>query len=202
MPDATADNTSLLNQAHVQYQGGTRGSTVEKPAETQTSIQLASHLVRAPNSWPGGHEFEFPVRIELGALTIVGRPLGSGLPAVVTLTWSCHWCSQFGTSLADSHAWQAHLPDATADNTSLLNQPHVQYQHGALGTTVEKPAETQTSIRLASHLVRAPNSWSGGHEFEYPGWIELDALTEGGMTLGVRSSHTYKDLIRFIKKLH
>ncbi len=32
-----------------------------------------------------------------------------------------------------------------------------------------KPAETQTSIRLASHLVRAPNSKSGGHEFESPG---------------------------------
>ncbi len=29
---------------------------------------------------------------------------------------------------------------------------------------VEKPAET--SIRLASHLVRAPNSRSGGHELE------------------------------------
>jgi hypothetical protein len=28
---------------------------------------------------------------------------------------------------------------------------------------VEKPAETQISIRLASHLVRAPNSRSGGH---------------------------------------
>jgi hypothetical protein len=33
---------------------------------------------------------------------------------------------------------------------------------------IEKPAENQTicSIRLASHLVRAPNSLSGGHEFD------------------------------------
>jgi hypothetical protein len=29
---------------------GTGGSTVEKPAETQTSIGLASHLVRAPKA--------------------------------------------------------------------------------------------------------------------------------------------------------
>ncbi len=32
------------------YQSGTRGSTVEKPAETQTCIGLASHLVRAPKA--------------------------------------------------------------------------------------------------------------------------------------------------------
>jgi hypothetical protein len=42
---------------------------------------------------------------------------------------------------------------------------------------VEKPPETQTSIRLASHLVAAPNSTSGG-EFESPMWRELGALTE------------------------
>ncbi len=47
---------------------------------------------------------------------------------------------------------------------------------------VEKLAETQTSIRLASHLVRAPNSSSGGHEFESPMWIKLFALAEGGYT--------------------
>jgi hypothetical protein len=34
LPYTTADNTYLLNQAHVQYQSGTGGSTVEKPAET------------------------------------------------------------------------------------------------------------------------------------------------------------------------
>ncbi len=36
--------------------------------------------------------------------------------------------------------------------------------------SVEKPAETRTSIRLASHLVREPNSLSGGSEFECPMW--------------------------------
>ncbi len=34
LPKATADSISLLKQAHVQYQSGTGGSTVEKPAET------------------------------------------------------------------------------------------------------------------------------------------------------------------------
>jgi hypothetical protein len=60
-------------------------------------------------------------------------------------------------SLADTLERQTHLPDATADSTrysiSLLNQAHVQYQSGTGGSTVEKPAKTQTSIRLASHLV-------------------------------------------------
>jgi hypothetical protein len=43
---------------------------------------------------------------------------------------------------------------------------------------VEKPAETQSSIRLASHLATAHNSRSGGREFESPMWRELGALTE------------------------
>jgi hypothetical protein len=33
-------------------------SIVEKPAEIQSSIQLASHLVRVPKSLSGGREFE------------------------------------------------------------------------------------------------------------------------------------------------
>jgi hypothetical protein len=39
---------------------------------------------------------------------------------------------------------------------------HFIVHHGV----VENPAETQTSIRLASQLVRAPNSRSLGREFE------------------------------------
>ncbi len=58
-----ADNT-LLNQAHMQYQSSTGEGNVEKPAETQTSIWLASHLVRS-----GGYEFESSMRQELVALT-------------------------------------------------------------------------------------------------------------------------------------
>jgi hypothetical protein len=49
---------------------------VEKPAEIQSSIQLACHLVRLPNSRSGGHEFESPIRRELGALTKSGKTLG------------------------------------------------------------------------------------------------------------------------------
>jgi hypothetical protein len=53
LPDAMADNISRLNQAHVQYQNGTGGSTVEKPAET-----LKLTAIRAPNSRSGGHKFK------------------------------------------------------------------------------------------------------------------------------------------------
>jgi hypothetical protein len=37
---------------------------------------LASHIVRAPNSRSGGHEFKSPMRQELGALTKRGKTLG------------------------------------------------------------------------------------------------------------------------------
>jgi hypothetical protein len=55
---------------------------------------------------------------------------------------------------------------------------------------VEKAAKTQTSIRLASHLVRAPNSRSGGHEFESSMRREIGALTKSGKTHGVRSFYS------------
>jgi hypothetical protein len=50
--------------------------------------KLVSHLVRAPISRSGGHEFESPVRQELGALTKSGKTL------VIrsfyrTLNWTC-----------------------------------------------------------------------------------------------------------------
>ncbi len=43
---------------------------------------------------------------------------------------------------------------------------------------------------LASHLVRAPNSRSGGHEFESPMRQELGALFKSGKTLRVRSFYS------------
>ncbi len=83
------------------------------------------------------------------------------------ITWSCQsvWLHN-NHSLARHCPWQTHLPDRF---TCLPQQSrlHVQYQRGTRGRPVEMPAETpQTSIRLASQLVRAPNSRSGGHEFE------------------------------------
>ncbi len=61
---------------------------------------------------------------------------------------------------------------------------------------VEKPAETQTCIRLASHLVRAPDSRSEGHEFESSMRREIGALTKSGKTHGVRSFYSgYPDVI-------
>ncbi len=107
----------------------------------------------------------------------MNRPFGTGLSTVLNpdmiktsltcstqLVWLLNACSL-------ECQWQTYLPSATADNTSLLNQAHVQYQRSTGGSTVEKPAETQTSIRLDSHLVREPsNSRSGGHEFESHVW--------------------------------
>ncbi len=56
-----------------------------------------------------------------------------------------------------------------------------------LRTHVEKPAETQTSNRLASPLARVSNSWSGGQEFESavcgPAWH----AKRKSKTLAVRS---------------
>jgi len=55
---------------------------------------------------------------------------------------------------------------------------------------VEKPAETQTSIRLASHLVRGPNFRSGGREFDSPMRQERGQLTKRENALGVRSFYS------------
>ncbi len=66
--------------------------------------------------------------------------------------------TQLGTSLVELLAWQTLLPAATADDTSL-------YIPSAVPTGIGGSyAETQTNIRLASYLVRAPYSLSGGLE--------------------------------------
>jgi hypothetical protein len=94
--------------------------------------------------------------------TLGVRSFHSGDPDVILscLTWSTQSVRLLNARSLECH-WQTHLlmGDTTADNTSLLNLAHVQYQRGTEGSTVEKPAETQISFRLASHhLVRAPNS--------------------------------------------
>ncbi len=98
---------------------------VEKPAET---LRLVSHLVRAPNSRSGGHEFESPVRQELSSLTKSGKTVGSGLSTLVTLTWC------LSTWLAWSHdhvslsgcvtlaAW--HVTDRLTCPADLLDRRH------------------------------------------------------------------------------
>ncbi len=69
MPELTCLTPLLYTQ--VQYQRGTGGSYVEKPAETlRLASAIASHSVRS-----GGREFESPVRRELGALTKSGKTL-------------------------------------------------------------------------------------------------------------------------------
>ncbi len=67
-------------------------------------------------------------------------------------------------------------------------QSHIALNIFWIKDVVEKPAETlKTSIRLVSHLVRAPNSKSGGHYFESPMRRELGVATKSRKTLGVRS---------------
>ncbi len=55
--------------------------------------------------------------------------------------------------------------------------------------------DSDYSIWLASRFVRAPNSRSGGHEFETPMWREFGALTKSGKTLGVRSFYNIYFLV-------
>jgi hypothetical protein len=103
--------------------------------DTQISIRLASYLVRAPNSRSERHELKAPVWWELGALTEVGRSLGSGLLD--------HIMPDMYVSLADATSLHRH-PSALLTSKRGTGWSYV---------------KTQTSIRLASHfLVRAPNS--------------------------------------------
>ncbi len=87
---------------------------------------------------------------------------------------------------ANSLAWQAYLP---AYGRRYFSKP--KYQSGIEGSYEEKPAETQTSTRLASSLVRAPTSWMISRTWlQIPFVDHLSALTEGGKTLWVRHFHT------------
>jgi hypothetical protein len=45
-----------------------------------------------------------------------------------------------------------------------------------------------TDIRLASNLVRAPNSLSGGHEFEFSAWTRTQHSDNIEDLYGVQSS--------------
>jgi hypothetical protein len=60
LPDATSLHPGAVSK------NGTGGSYVEKPTSTKT-LRLVCN--GATNSRSGGHEFESPVRQELGALT-------------------------------------------------------------------------------------------------------------------------------------
>ncbi len=127
---------------------------LETPAET---LGLASsHLVRVPNSRSGGHEFESPVwRVHwLKWIKILGvRSFYSGDPDMIM---SCLTCSTLSVCLSDSFA-RRHLFTHKCSTNAVSK-----------GAMLETPAET---LGLASsHLVRVPNSRSGGHEFESPVW--------------------------------
>ncbi len=146
---------------------------VEKAAKFFTSIRLASHFARVPNSWSGGHEFESPAWIELGALTEDGKTLGiryfhSGDPNMIMsclhvahcLSVCCVMLAACGMSLAGSlkravarrHGrWYFSAKPSPCDCAVPTTKAVLER------ALVEKPADTQTSIWLARHLVTAPN---------------------------------------------
>jgi hypothetical protein len=120
---------------------------------------------------------QIPCVIELGALlTKVERSLGSGLSTVVNpdVIMSCLTCNTLSVWLCNAHSlahhWQTHLSDATAGLCNACSlachwQTHLpdaislcpsavpkEYHEGELCR--EACRDTQTNIRLDSHLVR------------------------------------------------
>jgi len=79
--------------------------------------------------------------------------------------YDANYMSGCGCAMQAAQHVNGRLTCPTLQQTILL-YTQVQYQRGTGGTYVERAAETQTSIGLASHLVKAPISQSGRHEFE------------------------------------
>ncbi len=163
-----------------------RGLCREASRDTQTSIWLAVHLVRAPNSRIGGHEFGSLVWRQLVALTKKGKFMGvrSFYSGELDVVMSCLICSTLSDRLHNARSlachWQTHLP-----NTTFLHPRAVLTLYWR-ELCREACWDTQTSIWLAVHLVRAHNSRTGGHEFGSLGvWWQLVALTKSGkLSLG------------------
>ncbi len=77
-----------------------------------------------------------------------------------------------------THHWQTHLPSRLTCPTPLL-YTQVQYPNAVLEGAMQRSLPRHSDQHgLASHLVRAPNSRSGGHEFESPMLQEFGALTK------------------------
>ncbi len=90
---------------------------------------------------------------ELGIL-VTQKAFGVHSSTLVTPTWSCHvwYVVHCLSSSSLARHWQAHLPDAIADDTSLYPKASpTQYW-------MELCRDLPSSIRLDSHLVRGPNS--------------------------------------------
>ncbi len=72
-----------------------------------------------------------------------------------------------------THRWKLNTDNKSHTQEHALGHVYLLYIRmqrfdcfWAITSTVEKPAEIQTRNRQASSLVRAPDPWSGGHEFE------------------------------------
>ncbi len=169
-----------------------REHCTEACQDSDYSIRLASHLVRAPNSRFGGHEFEFPIRQDLGALTKKWKD-----PWVqVFLQWWLQHDHMFMSVCLAAYcitlvAWHVAgritcLEDtlARSNGSQYFSMKWIPYTVAAVPKRywrehcTEACQDSDYSIRLASHLVRAPNSRSGGHELESPMRRELAALTK------------------------
>ncbi len=138
-------------------------AVVEKPAKTQTSIQLASYLVKTPYSYSEdvslyplcGHEFEI--------LKPMGYSLLQWWPRRDHVTAGMNSRTHSVCSCVMHTAWYVSgRLSCPADSIARCHSR--QYfsinQLSTGGSYVEKPAET-------SHLVRAPYAYSGGFEFEF-----------------------------------
>jgi hypothetical protein len=100
-----------------------------------------------------------------------------------------HWCFNENPVLNTDPAPDADMDPATEPDADLAQDPGFLFTFFYISFfslyllfkvktllkvgVVEKLPKTQTSIRLPSHLVRAPKSRSGGREFESPKRREL-----------------------------
>jgi hypothetical protein len=104
----------------------------EKPAETQTSIRLASYLVRAPNRTPDLEDMKS--NHQCGGNLVHWLKVVTQMGSHNHISLSCCGTLAAWHVIADSLALKTHLHNAcTADS--------VQYQNGTGGRTVEKPVD-------------------------------------------------------------
>jgi hypothetical protein len=126
------------------------------------------------------------------------RPLGSGLSTVVTpvwclstwLEWSHDHVSLSGcVTLAASNVTGRLTCSTPQQSCVRLATWHITGSHFSTPrcSTLSRVLEGAMLRSLPRHLVRAPTSRSGEHEFESPVRQELGGLTKSGKTLGVRS---------------
>ncbi len=133
--------------------------------DTQTNIRLASHLLECRRTCiTRGTDYCW----EIPGV----RSFYSDDPNVIM---SCLTCSTLSVWLPNARcihndrSLEHHLSNATSLHPNAVPTMY------SRELCREACRDTQTSIRLASHLVRAPNSRSRGHELEFPvHWLKSE----------------------------